>query len=186
MLILVNKRIPETFESKTIIESLEYLLNLKHTPIRENKCIGTELKMVDKCVDCMVNTENKSTHTTNNSKDNKIATEVLKTPSFSEILPCNISKTKEVDIINEISTTVENNEKICSSPCLSSTSQVLTNVNGSVSNFSGEKNSPLFQISEQVCSTPTKNFEEIRINAVQNFSPKNIQNQFSRYVLFNF
>lgn len=186
VLILVNKRIPETFESKTLIESLEYLLNLKHTPINENKCVGTELNMVDKCVGCMVNTENKSTHTTINSKDNKMAIEVLKTPSFSEILPCNISKTKEVDIINETSTTAENNEKIFSSPCLSSTSQVLTNGNGSVTNFSGEKNSPLFQISEQICSTPAKNFEEIRINAVQNFSPKNIQNQFSWYVSFKF
>lgn len=186
VLILVNKRIPETFESKTLIENLEYLLNLKHMPINENKCVGTELKMIDKCVSCMVNTENKSTHTTINSEDNLIVNEVLKTPSFSEILPCNISKTKEVDIINETSTTAENNEKIISSPCLSSTLQVLTNENGSVPNFSEEKKSPLFHINEQICSTPTKQFEEIRINAMQNVSPTNIQDQFSWYVSFKF
>lgn len=181
-MILVNEQIPESCESKTLIEKLQYLLSVKHTPINEDKCVETELKMIDKCIGCMVNTENKSTRTTINSDDNEITTEVLKTPSFSEIIPCNGSKTKEIDIIEETSTNTENNSKIYSSPCLSSTSQLLTNKSGNVSNFSEEKKSPLFQINEQVCSTPTNKIEELKISAMQNCSPKNIQHQFSLYV----
>jgi len=48
-LVLVQERIPEAFESKTLIEKLQYLLDSDHTPTKEDKSVETKLNMVDKC-----------------------------------------------------------------------------------------------------------------------------------------
>ncbi|XP_029346505.1 putative leucine-rich repeat-containing protein DDB_G0290503 isoform X2 [Acyrthosiphon pisum] len=178
MCTMIEKRIPETCESKTLIEKLQYLLDTNHIPTEKDKFVEKKLNMVDKCVGNTVNTKDQSTHTTINIEANKsISEELLEVPSFTEIISNNISKTKEPDTFNDETTiTNEKNSVTFSSPCLSPMTQ-LENNTGTISKFE-EKESKIFQINKQICSTPAKKNEQtkIKIELIPQFSPKNSHN----------
>lgn len=184
-MVLVNERSSdEIYESKTMIEKLHYLLNVNHKmPTKEDKCVETELNMVDKCVGNVLNTEDKSTHTSISIEANKSITETLEVPSFTEMISNDFSKTKDTDTnYNESSVNVEKNPLEHSLPILSSMSQLVNNNTSSPDYFKTEgKESPEFKINKQICSTPTKIIEETTNNVepTQQLGPKNIQNQFS-------
>ncbi|XP_025411556.1 uncharacterized protein LOC112684318 [Sipha flava] len=97
---MINERISEACESKTLIEQLQYLLDANHKPTKEDKCVETELNVVDKCISCIITTENKSTLT--NEETNNSITKVLENPSFTEIISSDMSKTNKNTINNEI------------------------------------------------------------------------------------
>jgi len=185
-LILVQKRTPETYESKTLIEKLQYLLDTNNIPTKKDKFVEKKLNMVDKCVGNTVNTKDQSTHTTINIEVNKsISEELLEVPSFTEIISDNISKTKEPDTFNDESTkTDEKNSVTFSSPCLSSMTQSENNTGTMTTSIFEEKESKIFQINKQICSTPAKKNEQTKINneLIPQFSPKNIHNLNSGYV----
>lgn len=190
--ILVNNGVSEKCESKTLIEKLQYLLDKNQMPIQEDKCIETELNMVDKCVGSVVSTEDKSICTSINIEENRSTTEVLEIPSFSEMISCSGTKIKETDTINyETNVPVEKSPIIFSSPCLSSRLQLL-NTNANSSNFSKVEDtsieSPKFQLNKQISSTPSKKFGETNNYAQPSFqnNEHNVHNQFSMYVFFMF
>lgn len=189
MFVLVNERISEEYEPKTLIEQLQYLLDANHKPAKEDKCVETELNVVDKCIGCTISTENKSTLT--NKEANSSTSEVLENPTFIEIISSNISKTNKIDTINneavimgidnnkKINENVEKNLKTYSSPCLNSTPKVINSNANTQSSEVLDEESPIFRINEQLCSTPAKINEETKnsIEATLQFSPKNIHNQ---------
>jgi len=185
VLILVAQRIPETCESKTLLEKLQYLLDTNHASIKEDTLVEKKLNMVDKCVGNTVFTKDQSTHTTIQIEASKsLSEEALEIPSFTEIISNNVSKTKETDTFCDETTNID--EKISvSSPCLSSMTQQIENNTGTMtfSKFE-EKESNVFRINNQVCSTPTKKNEltKINIDSIPKFSPKNIHNLNSGYV----
>ncbi|XP_025205135.1 uncharacterized protein LOC112601640 [Melanaphis sacchari] len=185
MCTMIEERIPETCESKTLLEKLQYLLDANHISMKENKYVETKLNMVDKCVGNTVNTKDQSTDTTINIEANKsISEELLEIPSFTEIITNNVSKTKEIDPINnETTITDEKNSVTFSSPCLSSMTQPIENDTSTMafSKFDEDKESKIFQINKQTCSTPAKKNEETKlsIESVPQFSPKNIHNLIS-------
>lgn len=173
MVVLVNERISESCESKTLIEQLQYLLDLNHKPTKEDKCVETELNVADKCINCTINTENKSTLT--NEETNNRTVEVFENPSFTEIISNNISKTNKInttnnEIVNDGKESFEKNLITYSTPSSNSTSK-----KQSCSKIVDEESS-IFQINEQSCSTPTKIIEEIKNNIEETlqFSSKNI------------
>lgn len=184
----------EAYESKTMIEKLHYLLDVNHIHTKEDKCIetelnlidkciGTDLNMIDKCIGDIVNTDNKSTYTTSNIQENEDTTGLLEVPLFADIITDNVSKTKGIDTVsNETSLTIEKKTKTFSSPCLSSTTNLL-NTNASISNFSKveDEESPKFDINKQICSTPAKKIDEAKTNfePTLQFSPNSIHNPFS-------
>jgi len=155
--------------------------------MKKDKFVETKLNMVDKCVGNTVNTKDQSTHTTKNIEANKNISEELEIPSFTEVITNNVSKTKEIDPINnETTITDEKNSVTFSSPCLSSMTQPLENNTSTMpfSKFDEDKESKIFQINKQICSTPAKKNEETKLNieSMPQFSPKNIHNLISRYV----
>jgi len=186
VLILVEKRIPETCESKTLIEKLQYVLDTNHIPMKKDKFTEKKLNMVDKCVGNTVNTKDQSTHTTINIEANKsISEELIEVPSFTEIISNNISKTKEPDTFNDETTiTDEKNSVTFSSPCLSSMTQLENNTDTMTNSKFEEKQSKVFQINKQICSTPAKKNEQTKINIelIPQFSPKNSHYLNSGYV----
>lgn len=181
-MVLVNDRVSEECESKTVIERLQYLLDLNHVPTKEDKCIATESDIIGKYIDDVISTQEKSTNTLLNIESNKSTSELLEISSFTEIISSNVSKTKEIGNISETIITVEKNSVTDSSPCLLSTTQLMNNVESTPS-FSKveDKDSPNFQINRKICSTPAKN----SIEPTLHLSPKNIHKELSLYVLFN-
>lgn len=185
-LFLVNERISEAFESKTIVEKLQYLLEKNHISSIADKCVMTESNVGVKCINGAIPTEDKST--TNIEADN-YSNEVLEIPSFTELISSNVSKTKETDTVGiETNLSVEKNLFTHSSPYLSSTTQLL-NENTSTPNFckNDYKVSPNFQVNEQLCSTPSEIIQETK-NIVEpdfHLSPKNINSQLPLYVLYS-
>lgn len=183
--ILVQERIPETCESKTLLEKLQYLLDTNHVSMKEDKFVEKKLNMVDKCVGNTVNTKDQSTLTTINIEDNKsLSEEALEIPSFPEMISNNVSKTKETDTFCDKTTIIEEKNSV-SSPCLSSTTQLIEN-NIGIMTFSKfeEKESKIFQINNQISSTPAKKNEltKTNIESIPQLSPKNIHNLNSGYV----
>lgn len=167
----------EAYESKPLIEKLQYLLDMNCVPAKEDKCIGTELdiidkcigtdfNMTDKCVGDLVSTENKSTYTATNIQENESTTGLLEVPLFTDIITDNVSKTKEVGTVsNETSLTIEKNT--ITSPCLSTTTHLI-NTSASTSNFSKiEDESPKFEVNKQISSTPAKKNDEAETNSEQ-------------------
>jgi len=153
--------------------------------MKKDKFVENKLNMVDKCVGNTVNTRDQSTHTTINVEVNKsISEELLEIPSFTEIISNNVFKTEETDTFND-NTPVTDEKNSVSSPCLSSMIQ-LTENNAGTMTFSKfeDKESKIFQINKQICSTPAKKSEltKINIGSTPQFSPKNIHNLNSRYV----
>lgn len=179
-MILVNERIPEICESKTLIEKLEYLLNVNHISTKNDIGVGTEIYTVDKCIGDMINTEDKSTNTSID-ESKKSTTERIEIPLFTNMINSNISETKEIELITNDMNIIENN---LITPRLSSTSQLL-NHGVNTLNFSSNdnKDSPKFKINDQTCSTPIKKLEETKqiVEPILQCSPKNIQ---YLYVLF--
>jgi len=186
-LVLVQERIPEACESKTLIEKLQYLLDSNHTSTKEDKSVETKLNMVDKCVGNTVHTKNQGTHISINIKENKSTSEeLLEIPLLAEINSNNVSKTKEIDIFNKETTiTDENNSGAFSSPCLSSMTQLINNNARTAFSKIDDKLSPVFQVNKQMCSSPGKKKDETKINIepMLQCSPKNIHNLISGYVL---
>lgn len=185
-MVLVEERIPETCESKTLLEKLQYLLDTNHIPIKKDKFVETKLNMVDKCVGNTVDTKDQSTYT-NTEETRIISEELLEIPPFTEVITNNVSKTKDIDPVNnETTITGEKNSVTLSSPCLSSMTQPIENNTSTItfSKFDEDKESKIFQINKQICSTPAKKNEETKLNieSVPQFSPKNIHNLISRYV----
>lgn len=171
-MILVEERIPETCESKTLLEKLQYLLDANHIPMKEDKFVETKLNMVDKCVGNTVDTKEQSTYT-NIEANISISEELLEIPPFTEVITNNVSKTKDIDPVNNENTITDGKNSVTfSSPCLT------------FSKFDEDKESKIFQINKQICSTPAKKNEETKLNieSVPQFSPKNIHNLISRYV----
>ncbi|CAI6363275.1 unnamed protein product [Macrosiphum euphorbiae] len=183
MCTMIEKRIPETCESKTLIEKLQYVLDTNHIPTKKDKLVEKKLNMVDKCVGNTVNTKDQSTHTTINIEANKsISEELLEVPSFTDIISNNISKTKEPDTFNDETTiTDEKNSFTFSSPCLSTMTQLENNTGTMTISKFDEKESKIFQVNKQICSTPAKKNEQTKINIelIPQFSPKNSHNQYS-------
>ncbi|XP_026818114.1 uncharacterized protein LOC113557035 [Rhopalosiphum maidis] len=184
MCAMIEERIPEKCESKTLLEKLQYLLDTHHILMKKDKFVETKLNMVDKCVGNTVNTKDQSTHTTKNIEANESISEELEIPSFTEVITNNVSKTKEIDPINnETTITDEKNSVTFSSPCLSSMTQPLENNTSTMpfSKFDEDKESKIFQINKQICSTPAKKIEETKLNieSMPQFSPKNIHNLIS-------
>lgn len=180
VLVLVNERTSEVCQFKTLIEKLQYLLDVNPMPIKEDKCIETELIMVDKYVgNDEIDTEKTET--------NKSISEVFENPSFNDMVSCNLSKKEEIYTNNnKTNITSEKNESTQSSPCLSSTIQVIDN-NINTPSFSSEKNtSHTIEFNEQNCSTPIKKIEETKncIKPTLECCPVDIHNQFDLYVLF--
>jgi len=164
-----------------MIERLQYLLDLIHVPIKEDKCVATEFNMIDKCVGDAINTQNKSTHTLINIGENESTSEVLEIPSFTEIVSNDVSKTNKIETVNETNITVEKNSSKLSSPCILSTTQLInTMISTSSISKNEDKESPNFQINKQICSTPAKN----NVEPTLHFSPKNIHNQLTLYVIY--
>lgn len=184
-MVLVNERSSdEVFESKTMVEKLQYLLNVNRIMLtQEDKCVETELNMVDKCVGSVLNTDDISTRTSISIEANKSTTEVLEIPSFTEIISNDFSKTKEINTdYKESTANVEKTPLAHSLPILSSMSQLINNNPNTPDYFKiDDKESPEFKINKQICSTPAKIIEETKnnIELTQQFSPKSIQNQFS-------
>ncbi|VVC36347.1 Hypothetical protein CINCED_3A023707 [Cinara cedri] len=177
---MINERTSEVYQSKTLIEKLQYLLDVNPLPIKKDKCTETELIMVDKFAgnDDEINTENKN----KNIETNKSISEVLEIPSFNDMVSCNLSKIEEFDIVNnKTNINSEKSQSTQSSSCLPSTTQVIDNV--TTPNFSIiKKNEPhTIEFNEQNCSTPAKPIEET-INSIKptiQFSPIDIHNQFA-------
>jgi len=188
-LVLVEERISETCESKTLIEKLQYLLDLNHTTTKEDKSTETKLNMVDKCVGNRVHTKDQGTHISINIEANKrtcTSEELLKVPLFPEIISNNVYKTEEVDSFNNETTL--NKERNLSAFFLSSPSSEIHLIDNNVrpTFFKIEdKQSPIFQVNKQMCSTPEKKKDEpkISIESIPQFSPKYIHNLISVYVL---
>lgn len=183
MCTMIEERIPETCESKTLLEKLQYLLDTNHIPMKEDKFVETKLNMVDKCVGNTVDTKDQSTYT-NKEETRIISEELLEIPSFTEVITNNVSKTKDIDPVNnETTITGEKNSVTFSSPCLSSMTQPIENNTSTItfSKFDEDKESKIFQINKQICSTPAKKNEETKLNieSVPQFSPKNIHNLIS-------
>lgn len=182
-MVLVNDRVSEECESKTVIERLQYLLDLNNVSIKEDKYVATEFDMIDKYGGDVISTRDKSTHTLLNIEANKSTSKVLETPLFTEITSSNVSKTKEIENIIETSITVEKTPLTNSSPCLLSTTQLMNTIESTPSFPKDEdKDSPNFQINRKICSTPAKNSIE---QPILHLSPKNIRKQLSPYVLFS-
>ncbi|XP_060872442.1 uncharacterized protein MAL13P1.304-like [Metopolophium dirhodum] len=180
---MIQEQIPEACESKTLIEKLQYLLDSDHTSTKEDKSIETKLNMVDKCVGNTVHTKNQGTHISINIEANKSTSEeLLEIPLFTEINSNNVSKTKEIDIFNKETTiTDEKNSGTFLSPCLSSMTQLINNNARTTFSKIDDKESPIFQINKQMCSTPGKKNDETKINIepMLQCSPKNIHNLIS-------
>ncbi|CAI6360481.1 unnamed protein product [Macrosiphum euphorbiae] len=176
---MIQERIPEAFESKTLIEKLQYLLDSDHTPTKEDKSVETKLNMVDKCVGNTVHTKDQGTHISINIEANESTSEEL---LFTEINSINVSKTKEIDTFNKETTiTDEKNVGTFSSPCLSSMTQLINNNARTTYSKIDDKESPMFQINKQMCSTPGKKKDETKINIepMLQCSPKNIHDLIS-------
>lgn len=149
-------------------------------PVKEDKCIETELNMVDKYVgnDDEIINENKNIET------NKSIPEVLEeNPSFSDVVSCNFSKTEEFDMLNNKTSIIsEKSESIQSTPCLSLTTEVV-DINASTPNDCiNKKNDPhTIEFNDLNCSTPAKSIEVTKNNVKPAipFSPINIHNQIS-------
>lgn len=188
-MVLVEERISETCESKTLIEKLQYLLDLNHTSTKVDKSTETKLNMVDKCVGNRVHTKDQGTHIPINLEANKItctSEELLKVPLLPEIISNNVYKTEEVDSFNNETTL--NNERNLSTFSLSCPSSEIHLIDNNVraTFFKIEdKKSPIFQVNKQMCSTPEKKKDEpkISIESIPQFSPKYIHNLISVYVL---
>ncbi|XP_022171206.1 uncharacterized protein LOC111034342 isoform X2 [Myzus persicae] len=179
MCAMIEERIPEACESKTLIEKLQYLLDTNQASMKKDTFVEKKLNMVDKCVGNTINTRDQSTHTTLNIEVNKSTSEeLLEIPSFTEIISDNVFKTKETDTFND-ETTITDQKNSVSSPCLSSMTQLTENNAGSMtfSKFE-DKETKTFQINNQSCSTPAKKNESTKINieSIPQFSPKNIHN----------
>ncbi|KAE9535994.1 hypothetical protein AGLY_007895 [Aphis glycines] len=166
MCTMIEKRIPETCESKTLLEKLQYLLDTNHIPMKEDKFVVTKLNMVDKCVGNTVNTKDQSTYT-NIEATRSISEELLEIPSFTEVITNNVSKTIDIDPVNNETTMTQSIENNTSTMTFSK--------------FDEDKESKIFQINKQICSTPAKKNEETKLNieSVPQFSPKNIHNLIS-------
>lgn len=188
---LVNERISEACESKTLIEQLQYLLDANHTK-KEDKCVETELNVVDKCVGCTISTENKSTLT--NKEANNSTPELFENVSNTETISSNISKTIENDTIhnktdnsgvennNKIKESIEKNLITYSSPSSDLTPELINNdANSQSCSKVVDKESPIFRINEQSCSTPSKLIKETK-NATLQCSPTSINNQNQSYL----
>ncbi|XP_029345669.1 uncharacterized protein LOC100572770 isoform X1 [Acyrthosiphon pisum] len=179
---MIQERTPEAFESKTLIEKLQYLLDSDHTSTKEDKSVETKLDMVDKCVGNTVHTKDQGTHISINIEANKsISEELLEIPLITEINSNDVSKTKEIDTFNKETTiTDEKNSGTFSSPCLSSMTQLINNNARTTYSKIDDKQSPIFQINKQMCSTPGKKDEtKINIEPMLQCSPKNIHNLIS-------
>ncbi|XP_050055641.1 metacaspase-2-like isoform X2 [Aphis gossypii] len=182
---MIEERISETCESKTLIEKLQYLLDLNHTTTKEDKSTEIKLNMVDKCVGNRVHTKDQGTHISINIEANKstcTSEELLKVPLFPEIISNNVYKTEEVDSFNNETTL--NNERNLSTFSLSSPSSEIHLIDNNVraTFFKIEdKQSPIFQVNKQMCSTPEKKKDEpkISIESIPQFSPKYIHNLIS-------
>ncbi|KAL5236401.1 hypothetical protein ACI65C_003811 [Semiaphis heraclei] len=179
MCTMIAERIPETCESKTLLEKLQYLLDTNHASMKEDKFVEKKLNMVDKCVGNTVNTKDQSTHTSINIEANKSSSEeVLEIPSFTEMISNNVSKTKETNTICDEITIIDEKNTV-SSPCLSSMTQQIENNTGTMTFSKFEEKEPnIFQINNQISSTPAKKNEltKINIDSISKFSPKNIHN----------
>lgn len=159
VLILVEERVSETCESKTVVEKLQYLLDSKYISTKKDKSIEPKLNMIDKCV----------------------GNESLESPTITELHSNNVSKTKEIDTFcNETTTTGEKKSVTFSSLNPSSMTQPEENKTNIETNESS-----IFQINKQMCSTPSKKNEESKINieSIPEFSPKTIHNTMPVYVL---
>lgn len=184
--ILVNERVSEAHESKTMIERLLLLININHLPNKDNKCVETQtvLDMVDKGVGNITCTEDKNTQTTTVSTEpNKNAPEIFEIPSFSDIISDNVTKTNVFGPMdNEITSTIEK-PFINSLPSPSSRLQLINNKKSTpIENASV---SPKFQMNEQISSTPTKAVYGGK--QILETSPKIIvHNQFISYVYLYF
>jgi len=185
-LVLVEERISKVHESKTLIEKLRYLLNSDHTSTKEDKSVETKLNMVDKCVGNTVHTKDQGTHISISIEANKSTPEdLLKIPLFTEIISNNVSKTKEIDTFNnETIITNQKNSGTFSSPCLSSMTHLINNNASTTISNTDDKESPIFQIHKNMCSTPAKKYDGTKINieSMLQCSPKNIHNSISAYV----
>lgn len=190
LLFLVNERVTEACESKSMIDKLQYLLDINHIPNNADKCVGTILNVVDKCVGDMINIKDIDTHTTKNVETNINATEVLDIPSFSDMISDNVTKTNEIDISNNEN--IVNDEKTLTAyplPYLTPEIQPLNN-NTSTPNVCkiGDTSleSPKFKINKQANSTPIKKNYETKNSfqsTLQTSSKKIIIDQFYPYVL---
>lgn len=182
--VLVNERTSEVCQSKTLIEKLQYLLDIYPMPIKEDKCIETQLSMIDKCIgdDDKIDVEDENTNAeTNTSK-------VLDNPSLNDIVSCNFSKAEEMYTVNNTtSLSPGKNESTQSSPCLSPKKQVISNSVSTPNCSIIEKiKSHTIEMNEQNCSIPSKQIEETKncVKPTLQHSPLDIHNQFALYVLF--
>lgn len=101
-MVLVNNRVPEECKFTTMIERLQYLLDLNYVPSKEDKCVATESNTIDKCVGDVVSTRDMSTCTSNEN-----VSKILEMPSITEMISSNVSKMKETETGNETNITVE-------------------------------------------------------------------------------
>lgn len=186
-MVLVKERIPETCESKTLIEKLQYLLDSDHTSTKEDKSVGTKLIMVDKCVGNTVYTKDQGTHISINMEANKSTSEeLLEIPLITKIISNNVSETKEIDTFNEkTAITDDKNSNTFSPTRLSSIKPLLNNNERTTFSKIDDKESSIFHINKQMYNTPEKKKDETKINIepMLQCSPKNIHNLISVYVL---
>lgn len=146
--------------------------------------------MVDKCVGNTVYTKDQGTHISINIEANKsTSAELLEIPLVTEVISNNVPKTKEIDTFNkETCTTLitdEKNSSTFSSPCISLMTQLINNNASTTFSKIDDKESPIFQINKQMCSTPAKKKDGTKknIEPMLQCSPKNIHNLTSVYVL---
>lgn len=151
-------------------------------PLKEDKCIETQLSMIDKCVgdDDIIDIEDKYKNA------ETITSEVLDNPSLNDIVSCNFSKAEDIYTIKTCISPGKNESIPQSSPCLSPIKQVINNSESTPNCSIIEKTkSHTIELNEQNCSIPSKQIEDTKNcgTLTLQHSLLDIHNQFALYVL---
>lgn len=82
---------PEAYKSKTILEKLQFLLDINHNKLTKvDKCCETDFNVANKSVGHLANTQDRSTQTIINLKTNQSTIEVSKVQLFTKAISSSV------------------------------------------------------------------------------------------------